>query len=35
MFFADPAAAKHAAKALDRAIKACGGREWPDEDDLP
>jgi hypothetical protein len=35
LFFADPAAAKHAAKALDRAIKACGGKEWPDDDDLP
>lgn len=35
LFFADPKAAKRAADALDRAIKACGGKEWPDEDDLP
>lgn len=35
LFFADPMAAKRAAKALDRAVKACGGKEWPDEDDLP
>jgi len=35
LFFADPTAAKRAANALDRAIKACGGKEWPDEDDLP
>lgn len=35
LFFADPAAAKKAANALDRAVKACGGKEWPDEDDLP
>lgn len=35
LFFADPAAAKKAAHALDGAVKACGGKEWPDEDDLP
>jgi hypothetical protein len=35
LFFADPASARRAASALDRAVKACGGREWPDEDDLP
>lgn len=35
LFFGDPKAAKKAADALDRAIKACGGKEWPDEDDLP
>lgn len=35
LFFADPKAAKKAANALDRAIKACGGKQWPDEDDLP
>lgn len=35
LFFTDPKAAKRAADTLDRAIKACGGKEWPDEDDLP
>ena len=35
LFFADAKAAKRAADALERAIKACGGKEWPDEDDLP
>lgn len=35
LFFADPKAAKRAAVALDRAVRACGGKEWPDEDDLP
>jgi len=34
-FFHDPAMAKRAARALDRAVKLCGGQEWPDEDDLP
>lgn len=34
-FFPDMAAAKKAARILDRAVKLCGGREWPDEDDLP
>jgi hypothetical protein len=35
LFFADAGAANRAAKALDRAVTACGGNEWPDEDDLP
>jgi hypothetical protein len=35
LFFSNPVAAKKAAAALDSAIKACGGQEWPDEDDLP
>lgn len=35
LFFADPKAAKTAAGALERAVRACGGKEWPDEDDLP
>jgi hypothetical protein len=35
LFFGDPKAAKKAADALDQAIRACGGGEWPDEDDLP
>ena len=35
LFFVDPKAAKRAADALERAVKACGGKEWPDEDDLP
>lgn len=35
LFFADPVAARKAASALDRAVKACGGKDWPDEDDLP
>jgi exonuclease VII large subunit len=35
LFFADPVAAKRAALALDHAVEACGGKEWPDEDDLP
>jgi len=35
LFFGDPKAAKKAADALDQAIRACGGEEWPDEDDLP
>jgi hypothetical protein len=34
-FFADPIAAKKAARLLDQAVKLCGGKEWPDEDDLP
>jgi hypothetical protein len=34
-FFASPELAKKAARALDRAVAACGGEEWPDEDDLP
>ena len=35
LFFADAAAARKAARALDHAVKRCGGKEWPDEDDLP
>jgi uncharacterized membrane protein len=34
-FFSDEAKAKKAARALDRAVRSCGGKEWPDEDDLP
>ena len=34
-FFSDAASAAKAARALERAVKVCGGREWPDEDDLP
>ncbi len=35
LFFSDTAAAKKAAQALERAVEACGGKEWPDEDNLP
>ena len=35
LFFGDRTAAERAAAALTRAVKACGGTEWPDEDDLP
>ena len=35
VFFAGDKAARRAADALERAVKACGGKEWPDEDDLP
>lgn len=35
LFFSAPAAAEKTRKALERAVKACGGKEWPDEDDLP
>jgi len=35
LFFSAPAAAEKARKALDRAVESCGGKEWPDEDDLP
>jgi hypothetical protein len=35
LFFGDRKLAKKAADALDQAIRACGGEEWPDEDDLP
>lgn len=35
LFFPDAAAARKAARALDHAVKRCGGKEWPDEDDLP
>ena len=34
-FFSDAVAAQKAARALDQAAKVCGGKEWPDEDDLP
>jgi hypothetical protein len=34
-FFPDPVTARKAARALDQALKVCGGKEWPDEDDLP
>ena len=34
-FFPDALTARKAARALDQALKACGGKEWPDEDDLP
>ena len=34
-FFSDAVAAQKAARALDQALKVCGGKEWPDEDDLP
>jgi hypothetical protein len=34
-FFSNFVDAKKAARALEHAIKACGGKEWPDEDDLP
>ena len=35
LFFSAPAAAEKARKALERAVESCGGKEWPDEDDLP
>jgi len=35
LFFSVPAAAEKARKALELAVKSCGGNEWPDEDDLP
>lgn len=35
LFFPNSVAAKKAAHALDHAVKRCGGKEWPDEDDLP
>jgi len=34
-FFSDAVSAAKAARALERAVKVCGGKEWPDEDDLP
>ena len=34
-FFSDEVSARKAARLLDRAVKVCGGKEWPDEDDLP
>jgi hypothetical protein len=35
LFFSSPGEAKKARKALERTVKLCGGKEWPDEDDLP
>jgi hypothetical protein len=35
LFFSDAAIARRAARALDRAVAICGGKEWPDDDDLP
>ena len=35
LFFSAPAAAEKARKALEQTVKSCGGKEWPDEDDLP
>ena len=35
LFFSVPGAAEKARKSLERAVKSCGGKEWPDEDDLP
>ncbi len=35
LFFSTPATAEKARKSLERAVKTCGGKEWPDEDDLP
>ena len=35
LFFADERFARQAGQILDRAIQKCGGKEWPDEDDLP
>lgn len=34
-FFSDAAIAGRAARALDRAVATCGGKDWPDEDDFP
>jgi hypothetical protein len=34
-FFSDAVTARRAARALDQALKVCGGKEWPDEDDIP
>ena len=34
-FFPDEAKTKKAARALEQAVRRCGGKEWPDEDDLP
>jgi hypothetical protein len=33
-FFPDEAKTKKAARALEQAVRRCGGKEWPDEDDL-
>ncbi|HEX4782764.1 MAG TPA: hypothetical protein VH350_00390 [Candidatus Sulfotelmatobacter sp.] len=35
LFFSSAAAAEKARRALARAVRSCGGKEWPDEDDLP
>ena len=35
LFFSVPASAEKTRRALERAVKSCGGKEWPDEDDLP
>jgi len=35
LFFSVPAAAEKARKALELAVISCGGKQWPDEDDLP
>jgi hypothetical protein len=35
LFFPSSAAAAQAGRALGDAIQACGGKEWPDDDDLP
>jgi hypothetical protein len=35
LFFPSAAAAAKAGRALGDAIQACGGKEWPDDDDLP
>lgn len=34
-FFPNLAAAQRAGRTIDRMIQSCGGKEWPDEDDLP
>lgn len=34
-FFSDAFIARRAARALDRAVAICGGKDWPDEDDSP
>jgi len=34
-FFPNLAAAQRAARLLDQVVRSCGGKEWPDEDDLP
>jgi hypothetical protein len=35
LFFSARATAEKARRALERAVQSCGGKEWPDEDDLP
>ena len=34
-FFPNLAAAQRAARLMDQVVSSCGGKEWPDEDDLP